>query len=138
MADDVARVIWSLTASGIGTAITATGNSGGYTATATPYRSAVDLRMVDDVWFSVNCGTVSGTSPHLTISLNAFDDQGNLFNLMALTALTAQGSQIAFGGRHGGGGSGTYFVPSEWGQVSWVVTGTSPVFSGLEICLYGR
>jgi hypothetical protein len=138
--DGSARLIWSLASNGPATAITASGNSGAYTATPNPGvpRTAVDLRRVDDVWLSVYAAAASGTTPSITVSLGAFDDQGNLFGgLLAVTALTAAGGNVAFGGRHGGG-SGSYFVLPDWGRIAWVVTGTTPSFTGLEIALYGR
>ena len=145
MADDSTWLIWSLTASGLGTTLTANGNSGSYTATAQNARTSVDLRRVDDVWLSVSVGTVTGTTPTLKVFLNAYDDQGNLYGQGATPLLVAPGSgsinaagvTAVFGGRHAGS-SGAYFVLSEWGQVSWQVTGTTPVFSGVEIALYAR
>jgi hypothetical protein len=140
--DDSVRLIWSLTASGL-TALSASGNSGSYTATPAPGvgRTAVDLRRADDLWLSVSAAGGSGTS--LKAQLNLYDDQGNLFQfisgttpLLGTTAITsAPGSSIAFGGRHGGGGAGNYLVAPEWGQIAWTVAGS---FTGVEIALYGR
>ena len=141
--DDSVRLIWSLTTSGGGTDITTSGNSGPYTApgpttpTATNARTAVDLRRIDDVWLSVYAASGAGTS--LTVYLDAYDDQGNLWTgsnaLLSLTLASAPGQKAVYGGRHGGGGSGTYFVAPEWGRVSWALTGT---MTGVEIALYGR
>lgn len=150
MPDAPGRVVWSLTASGLGTTITAAGNSGGYTAAsptvlnAPNARTPVDLRYVDDIWLScIATGAVTGTTPSLVVSLGMFDDLGNLFpTLLAVPAVTTAGSagaKVAFAGKHGtGGGASAYLVPSEWGQVAWTVSGTTPSFSGVEITLYGR
>jgi hypothetical protein len=137
--DDSVRLIWSLASSLPATSITASGNSGAYTATPAPGvgRTAVDLRRIDDVWLSVSAAGGSGTS--LTVYIDAYDDQGNLFSgssaMMSLTLASAPGQKAAFGGRHGGGGAGTYFVLPEWGRISWTLTGT---MTGVEIALYAR
>jgi len=143
--DDSVRLIWSLTSAGLatGTTLSANGNSGGYTASTPNNRSAVDLRRVDDIWLSVIAAGGAGTS--LKAQLNLYDDQGNLFSLLASSGTTpilatpaitaAPGYAVVFGGKHGGGGGGNYLVASEWGQVAWTVTGT---FTGVEIALYGR
>lgn len=138
--DDSVRLIWSLTASGIGTSITTSGNSGTYTATGN-IKTAVDLRRVDDLWLSVIAAGGAGTN--LTAELDAYDDLGNLFTVSTGTTAflktpavaSAPGSAVAFGGRHGGGGTGTYLVLPEWGRVSWALTGS---MTGVEIALYAR
>ena len=134
LGDDSVRLIWSLTASGGGTTITTSGNSGSYTATAQNARTAVDLRRIDDLWLSLNAAGGAGTAA--TVQLDAYDDQGNLFaQLLKATLASAPGQAVAFGGRHGGGGSGSYFVLPEWGRVSWALTGS---MTGAEIALFGR
>ena len=143
-----ARLIWSLSNSGIGTTITATGNSGAWQTPGVPpwtpnYLSAVDLRFVEDVWLTVAVGgSVTGTTPTLTVSLNVFDDKGHLFNAYAFSSggiLTASvlTAQVSLG-KHGSAAS-AYIVFPEWGQVSWTIGGTAtPTFPGTEISLYGR
>lgn len=136
--DDSARLIWSLAASGLGTALATSGNSGPYTATPAPGvgRTAVDLRRVGDVWLSVVAAGGSGTA--LTVLLNAYDDLGSLLGgntgLLPVTLASAPGSAVAFAGRHGAT-STSYVVLPEWGQISWALTGT---MTGCEIALYGR
>jgi hypothetical protein len=140
MAEAPVRLIWSLSSSGLGTSITTSGNSGSYSA-ANQVRTAVDLRFIDDLWLSITATGGAGTNA--TAELDAYDDLGNLFTVSTgTTALlktpslaSAPGSAVAFGGRHGGGGSGTYLVLPEWGRVSWALTGT---MTGVEIALYGR
>jgi hypothetical protein len=132
--NETAFLIWSLQNSGAGTTITTSGNSGSYTATTPNSRTAVDLRWADDLWLSVNATAGAGTA--LTAQLDAYDDQGNLFTqLLKVTLASSPNSAVVFGGRHGGGGSGTYFVLPEWGRVSWALTGS---MTGVEIALYGR
>jgi len=139
--DDSVRLIWSLNSNTAApaTAITTSGNSGPYTAAPAPQstRTAVDLRRIDDVWLSVYATSGAGTA--LTVYLDAYDDQGNLWTgsnaLLSLTLASAPGQKAVYGGRHGGGGSGTYFVAPEWGRVSWTLTGS---MTGVEIALYGR
>jgi hypothetical protein len=143
MAESPVRLIWSLADSGLGTTLTATGNSGAYTATGN-IKSAIDIRYVDDLEVLVYvAGTVTGTTPSLTVQFGFFDDQGNLFQPTTLktTAITAASTpataQALAAGRHAGS-AGTYFTFSEWAQVAWTITGTNPVFNGVEIALYGR
>lgn len=136
-AADRVYLIWSLTSSGLGTTLTTSGNSGGYTATGVPQRTTVDLRYGwgDDYWLSVFATGGAGTG--LVAQLDAYDDQGNLFPaiLTATSVASAPGHAVVFGGRHGGGGTGTYFVAPEYGRISWALTGT---MTGVEIALYGR
>jgi hypothetical protein len=139
--NETAYLIWSLTASGLGTSLTTSGNSGSYSAANPNARTAVDVRWADDLWLSVIAAGGSGTN--LKVQVNFYDDLGNLFQaitgttpLLGVTVASAPGSAIAFAGRHGGGGSGqNYIVPSEWAQVAWTLTGT---MTGVEIALYGR
>lgn len=137
--DDSVRLIWSLTSSLPATSITTSGNSGLYTATAQA-RTAVDLRRVDDMWLSASAAGGAGTN--LKVQLNLYDDLGNLFQfssgttpLFGVTLAAAPGNAVAFAGRHGGGGSGSYLVASEWGQLAWTLTGS---MTGVEIALYAR
>lgn len=131
------RLIWSLTNSGDGTTITASGDSGGFTP-GVNLASAVDLREITDVWLSVFvAGTVSGGAPSLVANLDVFDDQGNLFaavlSTIAITSGTGAGQYIC-GGLHTGGAK-SLVLPS-WGRVSWTVgTGSFPK---TEIALFGR
>lgn len=134
--DDSVRLIWSLTSNGPATAITTSGNSGAYTAAPNPGvpRTAVDLRWADDVWLSVNATAGSGTTA--TVQLDGYDDQGNLFpQLLKVTLASSPGQAVAYAGRHGGGGSGTFLVLPEYGRISWTLTGT---MTGVEIALYAR
>jgi hypothetical protein len=131
-----ARLIWSLTSSGLGTALAAGGNSGPWTPTSPNAVTTVDLRDVTDVLLAVTVtGTVTGTTPTLSVQLNGFDDLGNvLAGLVKLSSnLTAAGSATASGGLH----TSSLVLPA-WGQIAWSVGGTSPVFPGVEICVYGR
>jgi hypothetical protein len=133
------RLIWSLTNTSLGTTITASGNSGGFTSgTLVAGNSAVDLRDVTDVWLSVFvAGLISGGAPSLVVDLDVFDDQGNLFaavlSTTALTAGTGVGQYVC-GGLHTGG-TKPLVLPS-WGRVSWA-PGTGS-FPGTQIALYGR
>jgi hypothetical protein len=148
MSAESAKLIWSLSNSGLGTTVTASGNSGAWQSPGVPpwtpnALSAIDLRYVEDVWLTVwVAGSVTGTTPQLTVSLNTFDDRGHLFNAYAFTSggiLTASvlSAQVSLG-KHGSAAN-AYLVFSEWGQVSWAIGGTAtPTFPGVEISLYGR
>lgn len=131
------RLIWSLTASGKGTTLTADGNSGPYTS-GVDLATAVDLRDVTDVWLSARVsGAVTGGAPSLVASLDVYDAQGNLFPAVLSTAAiaaTLTGKTVS-GGLHSGGANA--LVLPAWGRVSWTA-GTTPSFVGVEISLYGR
>lgn len=133
------RVVWSLASSGLGTTLTAAGNSGGW-ANIPNVESAVDLRYVDDVAVTAAVtGTVTGTTPALNVQLDLFDAIGNLIlqvgKLTSALTATAQSSMFSVG-KHAGTGQ---VVLSSWGRISWTVTGTaSPTFGGVEISVFGR
>lgn len=131
--DGSARLLWSLAASGTGTAITTSGNSGPYNAASPNARTAVDLRRAEDVWLSVFAGGGSGTAA--TVQVDAYDDLGNLYlQVLKVTLASAPGQAVASGGMHGGG-AGAYVIFPEWGRVSWSLTGS---MTGVEIALYAR
>ncbi len=138
---DPARIIWSLAASGIGTTLTASGNSGGYNAATPNACTVVDLRAVEDVLLTlVVNGVVTGTTPTLAAQLDIYDDVGNLIPGVLKTSpnLTAAGSLYVSGGVHGSSAASSIVLPS-WGRISWTVGGTAtPTFPGAEICLFGR
>lgn len=132
-----ARLLWSLAASGLGTTISAAGNSGSYSwppAASNP-RSAIDLRQVTDVALYITVAGVTST-PSLNVYLDTYDDLGNLFaqQLKTAAAITAAGSTVLAGGMHGP--SSAYLILPEWARVSWTCSGGSA--TGCEIALYGR
>jgi hypothetical protein len=133
--DDSVRLIWSLATSGKSTTITTSGDSGPWAVADNGARySAVDLRWADDIWLSVSAAGGAGSAA--TVQLDAYDDQGTLFpQLLKVTLAAAPGQAVAFGGRHGGGGSGSYFVLPQWGRISWTLTGS---MTGAGIALYAR
>jgi hypothetical protein len=142
---DRGTLIWSLAGSGLGTTLTATGNSGAWSAAVDyAYRSPVDLRWVDDLTMTAYvAGAVTGTTPSLTVQLGFFDNSGNLYQptTLKMTAITATSTaltgQFLAIGRHAGS-AGTYIAFPEWGQVAWTITGTTPAFNGVEIELWAR
>ena len=135
------RLIWSLSGSGLGTTISAAGNSGPWIppSPTPPYsygRSALDLQRTSDVLITAFC-TGAGTT--MSVVLNGFDDQGNLFGpLLTVGPLTASGSagaKFASAGRHGAGGTNSYIVFPFFGQIAWTATGS---FTGVEICVFAQ
>jgi hypothetical protein len=135
------RCLWSLSGSGLGTTLTASGNSGswGDTAPATFPSGSIDLGKASDVGLFVHVGTPGGTTPSLTVQLDLYDDLGNIYlQVLKTAAITTAGSAApVFAGLHGGSAS-AYLVLPMWGRVSWAITGTTPSFPGTEIALYGR
>jgi hypothetical protein len=133
------RLLWSLASSGKSTNLTGAGNSGNWNASLA--QSPLSLAAVDDLALLVAItGTITGTgSPTLQVSVDVYDDRGNLYPAIMQTAgLTGNGASTpVYGGLHGATAT-TWAVLPEFGRVSWTVTGSSPVFPGVEIALYGR
>jgi hypothetical protein len=141
-----AKVLWSLTASGAGTTLSAAGNSGNWGGLGggdlypqVNAETPVDLQNSTDVLLLVTVTGVTGT-PAFVVSLDYYDDLGNVYaGQMSTASLAAAGSKSVQGGLHGGynGTSSAYLVLPRWGRVSW--TGlTSASVTGCEIALYGR
>jgi hypothetical protein len=136
--DSRSRLLWRLSQSGLGTTLTANGNSGAYTPGQINAVTAVDLRFTTDLALMVYVsGTVVATSS-LVVNLDTYDSAGNLFPaVMTTAAITAAATgKVTYGGLFSGGAS--QIVYPDWGRISWVVTGTSPSLAGVEISLYGR
>jgi hypothetical protein len=136
--DPTERLIWSLSGSGLGTTISASGNSGDYSfPPGADYGSSpVDLGRATDVGLYVYCGTRNGT-PSLTVSLDVYAAGQWFTSVLATSAITSAGTVTpVFGGLHGPT-TGTYAIFPHWGRVSWALTGSTS-YSGCEIALIGR
>jgi hypothetical protein len=136
------RRIWSLQYAQPGaSSIAANGNSGAWPANSpTPSgqrnrMTPVDLRDVNDLAVMVSIAAIVST-PTIKVSVNVFDDFGNLYPLpgMATANLTAAGAAMIAGGSHGG--ATNYFVLPDWGQIAWTCSGGSA--TGVEIEVWGR
>jgi hypothetical protein len=138
-----AKLLWSLAASGIGTTISAAGNSGSWAGSGagdilppTDFRTAVDLRDICDVALMVSAGGVT-SSPVMTVGLDLLDDLGNLYaDALQSETITGAGTAILSGGLHGYS-SGTYLVLPAWGRVNWSAV-SGGTFTGVAISLWGR
>jgi len=131
-----AFLLWSLAPSGLGTTISAAGNSGAWSAANPSAESPVDFRWVDDLALLVNVTGIT-SSPTFKVNVDVFDDQGNVYAAVASTAnITGAGAAApVYIGRHGGA-SGNFVVLPAWGRVSWTCTGGS--VTGVQINLWGR
>ncbi len=133
-----ARLIWSLTDSGLGTTITTAGNSGAWSGTGAAFAALtpVDLRDATDVALMVTVGGITGT-PAFTVLLNVFDDLGNAYaSGITTTSIATASSALISGGMHGL--TGKQLILPAWGQVAWTQTGGGASVTGVEIALYGR
>lgn len=142
-----AKLIWSLTASGLGTTLAGAGNSGDWGGAGSGdwppivnAETAIDLREITDVVLMVAVGDIV-SSPSLQVGLDVYDDLGNLYaNVLQTAAVTTAVNTVplAAGGLHGGydGTASSYLVLPEWGRVSWTLSGGS--MTGVQIALYGR
>ncbi|WP_327066893.1 hypothetical protein [Kitasatospora sp. NBC_01302] len=126
----VPRTLWDLASSGLGTTLTASGNSG---------TTLIDLLDVTDVWLSLYvAGTSTGTSPTLLAQLDVQDPDGNWFPQVAKTAqLTSAPNYSSVSAGLHIASTGSMVLP-RWCRVAWTVGGTSPVFPQASICLTGR
>jgi hypothetical protein len=121
----------------LGDPVLGTGLSGAGTVHSNP-NALVDLYDACDVWLAVAVATSAGTSPTLDVYLDAQDWAGNWFTQLVhapqITAGPGQ-SQVSAGIHITGSGS---IVLPRWARITAVVGGTSPVYTGLSISLYGR
>lgn len=123
-----AALVWTNVVAGTGVTLSgvATANSGAISA----------LQYERLGLFIAQVGAPTGTTPSLTITLQALDQDGNVYTLAAGTAITAAAVQeISVG--PGLGATPNLFIP-QLVQVQWAVTGTTPVFPNLQLNLYGR
>jgi hypothetical protein len=105
----------------------------------TYHSAAIDLRDVCDVWLAVSVvGTATGTTPTLTVSLDVQDASGAyLPSGLALTQITASPATGAGSAGLHIASTGSMCLPA-FGRVTWVLGGTTPVYPGVSISLYGR
>jgi hypothetical protein len=142
--EDRAKLLWSSSAAGISSTISAAGNSGNWSdvSPATFPSSAISLSPASDfqlmVWIA---GKTS--SPTFGVQLGYYDDQGNLYApaSLALSPIVLTGSApytavLNAGARAGSGGSSVYFAFPAWGQISWTCLGGT--VTGVNINLWGK
>ncbi|MFK0182073.1 hypothetical protein ACIQVR_39685 [Streptomyces xanthochromogenes] len=109
--------------------------SGTQTITASGDSGLLDTGSVANGILSVFVnGGATGTTPSLQVNFDVQDGNGNWLTVQSLTAITS-GPNFAFGSV--GPGSGGYILTGK-GRVRWVVTGTTPSFTGVTISLIGR
>jgi hypothetical protein len=141
--EDRSKFIWSMAQAGLGTTISAAGNSGtwGDTPTNPAPGSAISLSTSSDFQLMVYVAGKT-SSPTFAVQLGYYDDQGNLFTPSALllaVAVTGTAPYTAFlnaGARAGSGGSNVYFAFPAYGQVSWTISGGT--VTGANISLWGK
>jgi len=94
-----------------------TSNGSSSTIGAGPYRNFL---------VTIYVGSVSGTSPSLTVYFNVYDSNSGQSIPIASVTLTSAGA--------------TYMLvqdfPGQWFNISWVVGGTSPSFGSVYISVY--
>ena len=125
-----ARLLWSLTGSGLGNRLSGAATTNG---------PAINLSEVTDVWLGVYAaGTSTGTSPTLDVQLDVQDADGNWIAQAAkITQITSAPNYASVSAGLHVAGSGSLVLPAA-GRVTWTLGGTTPVFPGVSISLYGR
>jgi hypothetical protein len=125
-----ARTLWTLSNSGLGQTLTASGNSG---------TVPISLMDVTDVWLAVFVnGIATGTTPTLQVQLDVQDPDGNWFAQVAKTAqltTTPNYSSISAGLHIASTGS---MVLPQFCRVAWTLGGTTPMYPQTSISLIGR
>ena len=126
-----ARALWNLSASGLSTTLSASGNSGS--------TAPISLREVTDVWLAVNVtGTPTGTTPTLDVQLDVQDPDGNWFpQVVKITQLTTSAGRSSVSCGLHIPGSGSIVLP-RFCRVAWTLGGTNPVYPQTSISLVGR
>jgi hypothetical protein len=140
--EDRAKLLWSLNGSGLGTTISAAGNSGtwGDISPAAFPSSAISLSPASDFQLMVYVTNKTST-PTFAVQLGYYDALGHLFAPTALNlAVTVSGSApytaVLNAGVRAGSGGTTYFAFPDWANISWTCTGGT--VTGVEIELWGR
>lgn len=123
----VAKILWTNSAAGVGTTLTATGDSGA---------KLISLRDVTDLVLSVTIGAPTGTGPTLLVQVDMQDACGNwITQVLKTSSLNAAGTVVVYGGLHSSPG----VVLTGLARVAWTVGGTAtPTFPGVGISLMGR
>jgi hypothetical protein len=99
----------------------------------------IDVHDATDLWLEASIPTApGGTSPSLTVQLDAIDAFGNVLPaVLNLAALS--GSRLAAQASIGVHipGAGSLVLPAQI-QITWTLAGTNPVFTGAQISLFAR
>lgn len=114
--------------------ITVGGSAFTGTISATGNTDDFDISEVSTGFLAASVGTPTGTSPNITFSLQIKDVMGNYYQAVALTALTAAGTQSASVGP----GTTNQVVLTNLARIRWVVTGTNPSFPSVGFAFHGR
>jgi hypothetical protein len=107
---------------------------GPLTITASGDSGALNTSGIANGLLSVFVAGATGTTPSLAVYFDVQDAAGQWITTATLTAITS-GPNFAFA--QIGPGSGGYLITAT-GRVRWVVTGTTPNFTGVTISLIGR
>lgn len=109
----------------VDTSITASGNS-----------DPIVLDWVERVMATATCGSATGTSPTLAVTLATQDAQGNWLPVLALSNLT---DAAAFQYGTAGPGTANVYPLGALVRFQWVIGGTdTPTFPTFKLSLIGR
>jgi hypothetical protein len=126
----IARTLWTLAGSGLGTTLSGAGsaNSG-----------AIDITSVTDLWLAVYvAGTATGTTPTLDVQIDVQDPAGNWFAQVAkITQLTSGPNYSTVSCGLHIASTGSMVLPAAC-RVTWTLGGSGPVFPQASISLVGR
>lgn len=95
----------------------------------------IDVSSVSNGLLVVGVTAVSGTTPELAVFFDVQDAYGNWCLVSNATAIS--GATLGFPGVVYGNISSGYNLTYN-GRIRWVLTGTSPLFSGVSFSLFGR
>jgi hypothetical protein len=95
----------------------------------------IDVSSISNGLLIVSVGTVTGTTPTLALFFDVQDAYGNWVQVSGATSITP--AVITTAGVYTGNVS-TGDLLAFNGRLRWTVTGTTPVFPGVSLNLYGR
>ncbi|MDH6116906.1 hypothetical protein ABH930_000325 [Kitasatospora sp. GAS204A] len=123
-----------LTLSGTGSDTVTAGTVNALTASAA---GTIDLSRISNGLLVVNAANApTGTNPTLAIFFDVRDYFGNWCQVSGATSIG--GALLSTSGVTFGNISATGYQLTDVGRIRWVLTGTTPAFSGVSFSLYGR
>ncbi|MFJ6215010.1 hypothetical protein ACIQGZ_16990 [Streptomyces sp. NPDC092296] len=123
----VAGILWTLSGSGLGTTLAASGSSG-----------PIGVGDMADLWLAVTVdGDPEGDGPTLDVGVDVQDADGNWYPVAGVEQLVSDpGGAFVSVGLHMPGAAAV--VLPQWCRVSWTLGGADPAYPGVSISLYGR
>lgn len=111
-------------------------NPTGLTITGSGDSGPLDFTAISSGFASIFVTGATGTSPSLTCYIDVQDASGHWYQIATIGAALTSGPNFTFG--NFGPASGTGYVLTGVGRFRWVVSGTTPSFTGVDFSVIGR